>query len=248
VSSTRLPLLTGWEQQNYRGRRVSLVAGPAAALAGGLLVRLPRAWPLAAIVAAPGRYDDLVSQRASQRTDKGLLGHLRALRAGRVTSGCVKAAVLPTAGLLAVLPSRGQSQAQPARMVTGALLVAGCANAVNLLDVVPGRALKSVLGVLAVTTLAGKGAGRAAAARLGLVVAVALPLDLAERTMLGDCGANSLGALLGLCLAADPRGRVRIVSLACSVTLIVVAERVSLSALVARQPVLARIDGCGRQP
>ncbi len=84
-------------------------------------------------------------------------------------------------------------------------LVAGTANLLNLLDLRPGRAAKA--GVLAAAaTLRGPGGGLVAGP-LGATLAV-LPDDLGERVMLGDAGANALGALLGLRLAAVPgRGR-----------------------------------------
>lgn len=235
---------SSWVRANYRGRPVSLAAGPAVALGAGLLTRAPGALPLALLAAAAGRYDDVAGHRPEQRADMGIAGHLRALGERRISAGTVKMAVLPVAGLLAARARAGGGTCSWPQQSCDALLVAGTANAVNLLDVAPGRALKGVLAVLiggaALPPVRRAGLG------LGFVAAVALPSDLAERSMLGDCGANALGALLGLCVGADRRWVVRLPALAAVTGLNLAAERVSLSAVIARMPVLARLDAWGR--
>ena len=111
------------------------------------------------------------------------------------------------AAVAAVLTRRGRG---PGAIVDGVLttgLVAGTANLVNLLDLRPGRAGKAA-DLAAAATLGGP-AGGLVAGPLGATLAV-LPEDLGERVMLGDAGANAVGALLGLRLAAVPgRGRAR---------------------------------------
>ncbi|MCA1693836.1 MAG: hypothetical protein LC749_03410, partial [Actinobacteria bacterium] len=81
---------------------------------------------------------------------------------------------------------------------------------------------------------------------IGAAVAV-LPGDLAERTMLGDCGANALGAALGCTAAAAGHRGVRVGGLALVVSLTMLSERVSFSTLIARWPPLAAFDALGRR-
>ena len=97
-----------------------------------------------------------------------------------------------------------------------AALIAGGANLLNLFDLRPGRAIKVMLLSAALIGASGVGASgsggghsaRAAAAVAAPVgAALALfPADLRERAMLGDAGANALGAMLGVAAAtALPR-------------------------------------------
>jgi hypothetical protein len=119
------------------------------------------------------------------------------------------------------------------------VVVAGSANLLNLLDLRPGRALKVAL------------LGAAALGRPGLVgvAAVLLPDDLAERTMLGDAGANALGAVLGLALADRLRSRPSTAAAAgVLVALTAASEVVSFSRVIDATPPLRRLDRLGRRP
>ena len=82
---------------------------------------------------------------------------------------------------------------------------------------------------------------------LGAALAV-LPADLAERVMLGDCGANSAGALLGLRLAALPERGARAVLLGAVVALNLASEKVSFTRVIEATPVLRELDRLGRRP
>ena len=75
-----------------------------------------------------------------------------------------------------------------------------------------------------------------------------LPEDLGERAMLGDAGANALGALVGLA-AATRLGRTgRLAALGTVVALTAASEKVSFTKVIAGNPVLNRIDMWGRRP
>jgi UDP-N-acetylmuramyl pentapeptide phosphotransferase/UDP-N-acetylglucosamine-1-phosphate transferase len=72
--------------------------------------------------------------------------------------------------------------------------------------------------------------------------------DLRERLMLGDTGANVLGAALGLAAVLELSSGPRWVVLAVLVALNVAAEVVSLSRVIDRTPPLRRLDRLGRRP
>lgn len=243
-----------WTRTNHRGAPLSLLEGPSVAaglVAGAVLSASDRRIAAACAVAAGGAaafglVDDLTEDTARSR--KGLRGHLGALAHGELTTGGLKVLGIGATSLVAaaLLPSR-RAVGPVGRLldvgVSGAL-VAASANLVNLLDLRPGRALKAA-GLAALPLLAGPG-GAVAGATLGAAGA-ALPRDLGETDMLGDGGANALGALLGVgaVLARGRRGRLAL--LAGAVALTLASERVSFTAVIARTPVLREIDAWGRR-
>ena len=252
-----------WWRLNHAGRPVTLAEGPvavAATLAGtALAARSAGPMPSVAVSVAVlgsglvGAYDDL--HGSSQA--RGFRGHLRALRNGTVTTGLVKVVgVGLSAATAAAVVDHARSPGRPVstRVVDLGLdtaLVAGTANLVNLLDLRPGRAAKAV-GLLGLALGLGTlGSGRVGVPGLAPVlgaVAGVLPSDLTGRSMLGDCGANALGA--GLATAAVtvlPRS-VRVAVLLGVAGLNAASERVSFTAVIEATPWLRRLDRLGRGP
>src|SRR3569833_2604037 len=237
-----------WLRTNHRGEPVTLLEGPAfvagavtaVAVAPGVPARMRVAAVFAGSAAgALGAYDDL----AGSGDSRGFKGHLTALARGEVTTGAVKILGIGAAGLAAAaLAGAGRRLAGADLLINGAL-VAGGANLLNLFDLRPGRAIK--VGALA--ALPGTLSGSAVtAAPLGAALAL-LPEDLGERAMLGDAGANALGALLGLSAARLPRPE-RIGLLTGVVALNAASEFVSFTKVIQSTPALLRIDQFGRRP
>jgi UDP-N-acetylmuramyl pentapeptide phosphotransferase/UDP-N-acetylglucosamine-1-phosphate transferase len=249
----RDPLVGELNRVNFRGRTVTLAGGPA--LAAGATIGAAFGARGAAVTAAAitagaasgavGLYDDLVGQRPEQKA-KGFAGHLGALREGRVTSGLVKIAGVGAAALAAsaLLPSE-RTRRSAVDVLLGAGVIAGTANLLNLLDLRPGRALKA--GALIGAPLAlGRGGG-VAAGTLGAGSAM-LRADLGEEIMLGDAGANALGALLGVAYAART-GRVgRAIAVTVLASLTAASERVSFTKVIQDTPWLRTLDELGRRP
>jgi hypothetical protein len=192
-----------------------------------------------------GVLDDL----AGSGKRRGLKGHLGALAHGEVTTGTVKLAGLAATGLAGGLLLGGKRS----DVVINAGLIAGGANLLNLFDLRPGRAVK--VAALSAGLIAAGGAGgpdrsaglAAVAAPLGAGLAL-LPEDLAERAMLGDAGANALGAMLGAAAASSLPRPARAGLLAGIVALTVASEKVSFTKVIERTPTLRRIDMLGRRP
>jgi UDP-N-acetylmuramyl pentapeptide phosphotransferase/UDP-N-acetylglucosamine-1-phosphate transferase len=253
---------------NYRGRTVTLAGGPAlaagatVAAATGVTDARTRAAVLVTGLGAGtvGGYDDLVGMRPEQKA-KGFRGHLGALAEGRVTSGFVKiagagASALVASALLGTPAGRAPKIGTPAgraswrsrvgHVLLGAGVIAGTANLVNLLDLRPGRAAKAALLAGAPLAAGSDAAGGIAAGAVGAAAAL-LPADLNEEIMLGDAGANALGALLGVALAARTGTVGRAVLLAGLAALTATSEKVSFTRVIERTPVLRELDALGRR-
>ena len=242
VSGRPVPAVLGW----------ALSAGALAGLAvavlidgtldsGGFTTRVAAATGVLVVgMGAAGYADD----RRGDEESRGFGGHLRAALSGRITGGAIKVVVGGVVSLAAGALVWGFDD--PADVLSTALAVALTANLLNLLDRGPGRAAKvGVLLLLPGLALARFGWPLAVAGITGALV-VCLPVDLRERAMLGDAGANPLGAVagLGLCLATSLGVRIGLVLLLLGLNL--ASERISFSSVIERTPWLAAADRWGR--
>ena len=194
---------------NHRGLRRPLVGWSVGVW--GLLARR-RFRGAVALVCVLGILDDAFSG-----PERGWRAHLRARR----TTGVAKLIGIPLVGAAAT------------RSLSGGLLVGLSANALNLFDTKPGRALKAFLVVA-------PGSGYAPLAIL------LLPYDLRERVMLGDAGSNALGAVVGLNSVGNLHGRARWAAILALAGLNLLGERRSLGELIERTPGVAWLDRLGR--
>lgn len=172
---------------------------------------------------------------------KGLRGHLQSLRRGRVTTGSVKA----LGGLAVALVATDLLEPGWGSLI-GGMLVALMANAINLLDVRPGRAV-SVFLVLSVVTVVYllQTHQSLVAAMLGFLMAAALLMrrhDASGQAMMGDVGSNLLGGVLGVSVVAGCPVWLEGVVLALLIALHVAAERISLSQWIEANEWARRID------
>jgi UDP-GlcNAc:undecaprenyl-phosphate/decaprenyl-phosphate GlcNAc-1-phosphate transferase len=131
-------------------------------------------------------------------------------------------------------------------VLLGGAVVASLANLVNLFDLRPGRAIKVGVALGAPAMVQPGPAGVVAAAPVGAALAM-LPDDLAERAMLGDAGANALGALVGVAVLARYGRAGRLAHLAAATALTLASEKVSFTRVIERTAVLRRLDALGRR-
>jgi UDP-N-acetylmuramyl pentapeptide phosphotransferase/UDP-N-acetylglucosamine-1-phosphate transferase len=237
--------------ENWAGRAVpaslgwALVGGGAIGVAAAALWTGPvgRGTVLGGVAAialfAAGLLDDAFGHRA-----RGLRGHVGSLLRGRPTTGIVKLLVGTAVGIaLAVWLGGGAI-----RVIAASVVIVLSINLWNVLDVVPGRALKWGIVVLAaiLPVALERPAAALLAAGLGAALGV-LPFDLRERGMLGDAGSNPLGLLAGLGLAVTLPTSWLVVAAAAAVVLQVVAETVTISRVVEAVPPLRWFDRLGRR-
>ncbi len=238
VEERELPLrhrATGRDAAGFahRGRQlldVLLAGGPTAINHRGL--RLPLVGALVALgggkapkrvragvaaIALLGLADDLWSG-----PERGFRAHLTK----GSTTGVAKAVGIPLVALATT------------RSLRKATLVALAANVLNQLDTRPGRALKAFL--------AGAALVRGPAKSYVPIAVLLAPYDLREMTMLGDAGANALGALLGFGSVGKLTARGQLFAIAALAGLTAAGEARSLGELIERTPVLSRLDRLGR--
>jgi UDP-N-acetylmuramyl pentapeptide phosphotransferase/UDP-N-acetylglucosamine-1-phosphate transferase len=252
----------GFTRENYRGVRLPFPGGIAIVAAAVLAVGTCAAvaaiarvelfdvgapinltYPLG--VALLGLIDDLLAGAS-----RGWRGHGRAVLAGEFSTGALKA-VGSLALALYALQGTAYGEGVGEYLLAVALLVL-TTNLFNLLDLRPGRAAKAflLLGML-LSAVAWKGRDDFDVA-LWVVGPLAAPIlvvgffDLKERTMLGDVGANFIGAVAGLWLiyAFDTTGQ--LIALAIVLAITIYGEFRSLNALIERTPLLREIDSLGR--
>jgi hypothetical protein len=248
-------------RRNWRGREVVTAAGMVLPVTA-LLVEAGRAVAGAAgagdaggvtgaralvLLAATGfgllgAVDDLLGAGEA----RGFRGHVGALVHGRLTTGGLKLLGGVAVALVAVAPV---SDASVGQLLADGALVALAANLGNLLDRRPGRVSKVAM-VVFVALVAASGAANALTG-VAVVIGAALALlldDLHERLMLGDAGANVIGAVLGLGAVLTCAPATRLVVLAAVAGLNLLSEVVSFSRVIDAVAPLRFLDRTGRLP
>lgn len=248
------------ERENYRARRLPTAAGIVLVVAvigvegvraaagaldlGDAVPARSRVLVLVAVVGFGllGFVDDLVGAG----DDRGFRGHLRALAGGRVTTGLAKLGGGAALALVLAAAAHGDTGVQP--FVDG-VLVALAANLGNLLDRAPGRTTKFALAAyVPVAVVCGTGGtGVATAVVLGGALGL-LPEDLRERFMLGDTGANVIGAVLGLAVVLETSASTRATVAAVLLALNLASEVVSFGRVIGAVAPLRGFDRLGRRP
>lgn len=185
-----------------------------------------------------------VDDTKGNRTIKGFKGHIGSLlQDGLITTGLVKAGMAGLVALWSVIELGGTWYDRTIRFIVIVLST----NAVNLLDLRPGRAIKGFyLGSIALFIWSDFLLFLPYWLPLAVAALLVLPKDLGGRVMLGDTGANLLGFGLGFSLSvAAPNGVLMVMSLLL-IALHWTAERSSLTAMIERNYVLNSIDQWGR--
>jgi UDP-GlcNAc:undecaprenyl-phosphate GlcNAc-1-phosphate transferase len=251
---------SGLARENFRGRRVAFPAG--AVIAACSLVALAplailddradldlldpdlRRWAVYVLgVALLGLIDDALGRGTDGDSPRGWRGHASAIAAGRFSTGAIKAV---GALALAAYATSGLGR-QDLDYVADLALLLLTTNLFNLLDLRPGRVEK-----VFVALLAGLCVGALTVEPVELLgvfigpVLVVAAFTLRERAMLGDTGANLVGALAGVSLLVTLGETGRYVALGVVVALTVYGEFRSISRTIEGVPLLRSLDSLGR--
>jgi hypothetical protein len=248
----------GLRRPNYRGHEVAFPSG-AVLISCSLLALAPLAvlndragldllepglgrWAVFVIgVALLGLLDDALGRGPGR--PRGWRGHARAVVEGRFSTGFIKAG---GAFALAAFATSGLGR-HDVGYAADLLLLLLTTNLFNLVDLGPGRVEKAFAALVAIVCIAG-----ATALPLRLLgifigpVLVGAYFTLRERAMLGDTGANLVGALAGVTLLVVLGATARAIALAIVVALTVYGEFRSISSAIDRVPLLRSLDSLGR--
>jgi UDP-GlcNAc:undecaprenyl-phosphate GlcNAc-1-phosphate transferase len=229
-----LALLPGWAAMNL------LVAETELDVVSVHLAGVYWVTGVVAVFALLGALDDLLAQGH----ERGFRGHVGAILQGRLTTGGVK---LVGGGLVALAIAAGSGPLW--EVAVNAAVIALAANLANLFDRAPARLTKVSVVAFVALLLAASAGERHGLASIALVLGTAVGLvvpELRERVMLGDTGANPLGAMLGLGVVATTGIVVTAVVLVGLVALNLLSEKVSFSTVIDRTPALRWLDQLGR--
>jgi UDP-N-acetylmuramyl pentapeptide phosphotransferase/UDP-N-acetylglucosamine-1-phosphate transferase len=177
-----------------------------------------------------GFIDDVLSKDDT----RGLFRHFSNFINGKITSGSIKAlfglvlAFFVSSFLSGLLPS-----------VVGALIIALSMNAINILDLRPGRALTVYIFLAVILLVVPFALSDTLTSiwhfQLSLIMPaiVLLVSDLNEKSMLGDTGSNTLGAILGFVfIATFDSLKIRLIVLAVLIVFNFVGDRWSITKFI----------------
>jgi UDP-N-acetylmuramyl pentapeptide phosphotransferase/UDP-N-acetylglucosamine-1-phosphate transferase len=190
-----------------------------------------------------GFIDDVLGSRDTL----GIKGHFKALFAGRLTTGAIKAIVgLLVSFVVSVFLSTGITE-----LFINTLVIALFTNLLNLLDLRPGRAIKFYIFLLTVFLVlaALKGKHSVFLPFIPLIGSVLgyFPFDLKAKCMMGDAGSNVLGISAGILAVLQLGLYEKFIALILLVAVHIFAEKYSLSDVIKRNRILNFLDNLGRQ-
>lgn len=237
--------------QNYNSRAVPtalgvvLLPGSSLALFPLYLFQRTNRSHLAALLillygmAFIGIVDDLLGERQI----KGFKGHMASLVHGHMTTGAFKALI----GLMLALFSSMLIYGDVWDLIVNTLVIALSANLMNLLDLRPGRCLKGFWFMMIMIALFSRSSiDMVLFMPLFIATIIYFPIDIRELGMLGDTGANILGAAVGLAAAVNWPASYKWVYLSVLLAAHVLAEHYSLNDLIERSRILTFIDRMGK--
>lgn len=255
--SRRLLGISGLSRHNYTGKLIPTSAGVifvTAAFWAVMITGIPNGitdtkvrTSLSCLLLIVGSsLVGLIDDAFGSHESRGLSGHIKAFWVEKkITTGMQKAVVIWL--LAAVSVTLSANVHSLFTLISDATLISLAANFMNLLDLRPGRSVKVFLIIL-VLLIACDCQSPAAPVSVGLAGAVLAGFndELSEKCMMGDAGANPLGAALGYWIVVSLSLFAKAFVLLSLISVHVYSERHSLSGIIDKNSVLRFIDGLGR--
>ncbi len=248
---------SGFVRPNFRNEEVPLGVGLVFFLSALVVIMVGRyfgwlennAYTFLFAVGTTGLFG-LVDDVFGSRHASGLKGHFKKLLYEReMTTGALKALA---GGFVALMVSlelgEGSGIYRGLYILVNTLMIALSTNAVNLLDLRPGRAGKGFL-VFAVLMII-LGTGNTQLFFLAVIagsLAAYLPLDLQGRAMMGDTGSNMLGMTVGYVAVHVLSLPVKLAYLLFLIGFHLLTEKYSLTKIIENNKFLNFIDMLGRK-
>ena len=181
----------------------------------------------------------IVDDISGNKKIKGFRGHLKSLSKGKLTTGLLKALIIFFAALLV------NFNYPFLEMVLNTALIIFMSNFINLVDLRPGRAFKIyfILFIPAIFYLQWQ--------VIFIIQTIIFLLmasgELNEKIMLGDGGANSLGASLGFFYSINFGNYFKLLLLFIIMIFNFLAEFYSFTEIIKKNKILNYIDQLGRK-
>ncbi|MFW6287981.1 MAG: hypothetical protein ACOC2J_04445 [bacterium] len=191
------------------------------------------------IIGMMGLLDDMVGDKESQ----GLRGHLSSLFKGRLTTGIFKVIITI---ILSTIVSIQESEHIIYLLVINSAIIILMTNFLNLLDLRPGRSIKVFL-IISFILISLDINNILYFLPFFIVFLIYLPYELRGRVMLGDSGANLLGAVLGYNTIILINGLpMKLFIMVILFFFNIISEKISFTEVISNNRVLRWIDRIGR--
>lgn len=192
------------------------------------------------IMAFVGIIDDLMGDKNAT----GFKGHFYSFFRGKITTGFLKAFI---GGIISLIISLIYSSSIE-ELILNSIIMALFTNLLNLLDLRPGRAIKTYLflGILFIII----GISEINQVVLFSIIGYCLgylPQDLKAKSMMGDVGSNPLGISLGIVSIVNFSMNIRYLILLILFFAHLISEKYSISEIIKNNSILNFIDELGRK-
>ena len=186
-----------------------------------------------------GLLDDLIGDKKV----KGLKGHIKSFFKGTLTTGAIKAGIGFFVSLyISILISKDVWE-----VLVNTFVIALFTNLINLFDLRPGRAIKVfiTISLIFIFTNIDKNYNYIIYSLYGLILPY-MSLDFKAKAMMGDVGSNIIGLTLGIICAVTYSFMGKIIILILLIGIHILAEKISFSKIIDKNPILKYIDSIGR--